>query len=287
MPRRGSICGGALIVALAAVGAAALPPPARAGQDVETIGGITYAESTRILIEARYYAREARCLGSKSVVSGGFFASGLFLTSGPFGSVVVRHSYPIDDGDRDSRPDDGWRAEFDLLEEATITVGAVCVDRRVGYEKRRLTVPSDTQRRGLVPCPVGKSAVAGGLGGSRHVVMNSSFPSPTTAVNWVDNITGRTRAARAFATCVGFDVVYQTQAAAVDPAEQQVAGAICPGGQYTVGGGVVSGGGLGESAINGTSFRDNVSPRWVSWVDNLTPSSESMASYAACSEPLD
>ena len=105
----------------------------------------------------------AQCKEKEVVVGGGGRSSGFFAEE-----TYLSSSAPVDDGDKDNRPDDGWAAELNndeggsLLD--TLDVFAIC-DRThkasgFSYESRTKRL-KDAELRGI-GAPCGSDALVGG-----------------------------------------------------------------------------------------------------------------------------
>ena len=271
------LSGTGLTVILACLGAA----PAGAGIPTKTIAGITYVGISHNVAPG-YHSRSVKCPGNKHVVGGGF------QTAGSYDTMRLQSSFPIDDGDAGSKPDDGWKATWSAFGEEQTSVQAICIKQPVRYVSHPFKVPAGAEVAGVVSCPDDTSAASGGLRASRHVVMNSSFPEEVdSATEWADNLGAKKKSPEAFVTCVKFPVSTANASNNVAPSTQGLASVFCPGGTYVIGGGVKSAGFWAETVINTTVFApDNPAARWGAFADNHAAVARALTSYVVCSEPL-
>ena len=102
---------------------------------------------------------QANCPAETQVVGGGVNA----LDSG---NVEVTGSFPIDRGDGDERPDDGWRAKVtnENAEPVSMETVAICARRgRLTYPTEARTLPEDTERTARARCRSSAQVIGGGL----------------------------------------------------------------------------------------------------------------------------
>ena len=86
-------------------------------------------------------------------------ASGGASLNGPASQSFINSSHPFDDGDQNSKPDDGWRARAfnDSTSRPRLRVVALCIELRLAY--------TDYESSGgllFAPCPAGGHAISGG-----------------------------------------------------------------------------------------------------------------------------
>ena len=78
----------------------------------------------------------------------------------------VVESYPVDDGDPDSEPDDGWvgrASNYGSAGPAKLKVFAVCASKALTYRSDVERVDAGTQEGNSVNCPQGTRVVGGGM----------------------------------------------------------------------------------------------------------------------------
>jgi hypothetical protein len=110
---------------------------------------------------------DAMCKPSETVVGGGAFTSADFS-----GEMEINSTGPIDGGDPDQRPDDGWRGvgnndEDPGAETQGLTTSAVC-DRKhdsshIHYTTRETTIADASVEGRLVRCRPGRRLIGGGI----------------------------------------------------------------------------------------------------------------------------
>ncbi len=105
----------------------------------------------------------ATCPAKTKVTGGGVAVSGGNV------SLEVSSTRPIDNGDRDSKPDDGWfgRATNRSGGDKAMDVFAICRKGSYAYRSNTVRLPDLTQGAGLVPCPKGTRVTGGGVGLNR------------------------------------------------------------------------------------------------------------------------
>ena len=97
----------------------------------------------------------ANCPASQHVVGGGATAG----QSGSIADAYVNSSYPIDDGDRNRTPDDGWRARLYGASQLDAAAIAVCAETKPRY--RRLVSASNEIT--VIDCPANRHVLGAGL----------------------------------------------------------------------------------------------------------------------------
>lgn len=103
----------------------------------------------------------ADCPGDMHVASGGVN----IIEPDDLQREVVE-SYPVDDGDPDSEPDDGWvgrASNYGSAGPAMLKVFAVCTTKALSYRSSTHGVPGGTQVGDSVNCPPGTRVVGGGM----------------------------------------------------------------------------------------------------------------------------
>jgi hypothetical protein len=97
----------------------------------------------------------ANCPGTRHVVGGGAAAG----QSGSIADAYVNSSYPIDDGDRNKAPDDGWRARLYGANQSDAVAVAVCAKTKPRYRRLDATA-SDIV---VVDCPASRHVLGAGF----------------------------------------------------------------------------------------------------------------------------
>lgn len=134
-------------------------------------GRLTYASRRGTAEPASARQLTARCPAGTRVTGGGA------RLGGPIALLWLNSSYPIDAGDGDTKPDDGWRARGynnSGLAEA-MKVFAICADLRVRYVSSAGIDPNYT----FVHCPGTTHVTGGGLritGAADEAHVNSIDP---------------------------------------------------------------------------------------------------------------
>jgi hypothetical protein len=182
------------------------------------------------------------CPGGTHGVSGGF-GGGM---AGATPSVIV----PIDRGDPNRTPDDGWRVRLFGGQGDTVNAFAVCKPGVLAYArgKRRLVRAGDAVRV-TARCPR-KTHVVGGGAAALGAEIDSSYPhdlgdaGPRPDDAWrarVENGAGRERA-RAYAVCQRAVPAYPSVLEERLPGSGSAIFVDCPGGGPVLGGGLRLGG---------------------------------------------
>jgi hypothetical protein len=112
---------------------------------------------------------KVRCRAGTHAAGGGF-GGGM---NGAEPSVLV----PMDAGDRDRLPDDGWRAR--LADGGGETVGAhlACTQRKLTYIRSvPKTLVAGGIAQGIARCPPGTHVIGGGAAAAADVEIDSSYP---------------------------------------------------------------------------------------------------------------
>jgi len=126
----------------------------------DQVRGLRYREQGRVIPPGRAKLT-AKCPAGTEVLGGGGWVQRA-------GTSFIRESFPVDLGDADKRPDDGWRVG--VYNGTAMNLGAmvtaIClkVDRwRLSYRRQVAdAVQADNVAHPVVSCPEGSSAAAGG-----------------------------------------------------------------------------------------------------------------------------
>ena len=97
----------------------------------------------------------ARCPANQHVIGGGAAAGQI----GSIADAYVNSSYPIDDGDRNQDPDDGWRARLYGANQTDSVAVAVCAQAKPRYRRFAATSSEIV----VVDCPANRHVVGAGL----------------------------------------------------------------------------------------------------------------------------
>jgi hypothetical protein len=112
---------------------------------------------------------DVRC-GPGTHATGGGFGGGM---AGAAASVLV----PLDGGDRDRRPDDGWRARLAGGETETVAAYLTCTGGNAAYAHSAvLRLPAGGAAKGTAKCPPGTHVIGGGALAAPRVEIDSSYP---------------------------------------------------------------------------------------------------------------
>lgn len=151
-PRRG-VLAAALLAAGALTAGLAAPPAMSAG------AGLTYvASKLKPLPAGKQASATAKCPRRASVLGGGMGIAGSNTATG------IASTFPIDDGDANVKPEDGWRGVANSRSAGDKQVFAVAVCAKSGRYSyvRRDTFLGPDQTYEYAQCPEGERVVGGG-----------------------------------------------------------------------------------------------------------------------------
>jgi hypothetical protein len=279
---------GSPVAAVALAGALlALMAPAASASTV-TAGGIKYVTKR---VDTK--ATSMRTVATAPCPKGTRTIGGGEATGAGFGQITLQQTFPYDDGDKGSKPDDGWRAQVahDAGTQVRIKVTAVCGDTKVRYRNEKFDVPSGDQVDQDTGCPNDMFAFSGGIEAksSSPIYLNSTFPfTDTEATAWgsyVDNPGSATKAtehvvcgkSKLTSVIVGVDNI-GTGTQAIGPAD-------CPPGRFLYGGGQSNNGGYQSLAIN--TLAPASPTAWLAKIDKFAAYTVNMDVFALCGKPLD
>jgi hypothetical protein len=141
-------------IVLAAIGVCVSPANA-------ATGGLVYKVSNQKLLPSRVQATaKANCPNDTSVTGGGLTIIGGNTATG------IASSYPFDDGDANSKPDDGWIgvANSRSAGDKAMRTYAICSKTgRYSYVRDTTLVVDHAQNSLMAPCEEGQSVTGGGL----------------------------------------------------------------------------------------------------------------------------
>jgi hypothetical protein len=102
----------------------------------------------------------AKCPNARQVSGGG-----TFMSTEAYKTNLV-HSYPVDDGDADKAPDDGWKVRVWSRQspDGFATAYAVCTNSPgIVYRRKRVNVPVDKNVQPFVACREDRPALSAGF----------------------------------------------------------------------------------------------------------------------------
>jgi hypothetical protein len=117
---------------------------------------------------------KASCPNAASVLGGG-------ISNRAYPGARVLATVPYDDGDKGSKPDDGWRVRTFIGDSRELQVFAICKETTGIVYRSRTGSPTVSATSATVACPNGGSATGGGaaLSGNAGFV-NSTRPADST-----------------------------------------------------------------------------------------------------------
>jgi hypothetical protein len=142
-----------------------------------TSGAPKYRHRTSPLAAEGGASNQVLCPRGTNVTGGGVTTSG----SGP--DFEVAGTLPVDDGDRGSKPDDGWkgRTTNSSATDAQMTVFAICAHfPSLKYRKHSVQVASHSSATDSVRCPVGTRVTGGGVDVTRGGLGGLEYEVPGT-----------------------------------------------------------------------------------------------------------
>jgi hypothetical protein len=228
--RAGGIRVAVVLAALLAVGLHSAA--ATAGASVVRSGGLKYVTKVYPPKADAVRTLKAACPRGTHVWGGGHY------NDGGFSEALPRHSFPYDNRDRGSAPDDGWKVQVSADAGVVVSVYATCAERRPRYEQQPVPAAAEFKTPGQVNCDKGFEAVSGGTKGYQQAIESASGPG--FGLYWffaLDNYGGN-RVLTAFAVCVKRDVTVTSDNDEVLPGTQEGHSVTCPAGLHIVGAGV-------------------------------------------------
>lgn len=264
-------------IGLAAFALLAVAPIASAS--VIRSGGYAYVEKTQTLRAGERKALAAPCPGGTRVLSGGGYNTGVL------DSAVMRHSYPLDTGDRGRKPDEGWRVLWTTKSRVDITTHAICADMNVEYDQVRRTLDAGATLDGGHFCDdKDRYAVGGGSTGPVRATLTKSYRHGGFTGLWktaIEQDAGPTSNYRVFAVCIKPQPTLASATEGLPAGTQQGNSVACPAGTRVVGGGTYS-----STAPQGSDRQvliaasrpvgegSAVEDGWQSYYDNYTAATE-------------
>ena len=259
-----------------------LASPALAGN------GLTYPTNSVAAAPGSTKTAAVRCSNGTHVLGGGQYLSS------NYGSALVSHSYPYDGRDRDSRPDDGWKAQGSALDAfVQINVSAVCAPVLPRYRRMSFEVDPNSALAGVeVPCGGQLEVVSGGSQGPVAVRQTDGRPldhggSGDGFELGFDNVADDSQKVKGFAICTdAIDVSYAVSGDNTAPARDRGVGAAeCPpAAPNVVGGGQRNGGAPFGAARIVQDYRVPFATHtdWWAVLDNAATSSFLFSVTASC-----
>jgi hypothetical protein len=147
----------------------------------------------------------AKCPAGTHVISGGVHRDGSVNLG-----IFINSTRPVDLGDANHKPDDGWGIEMDngSAQQQPVTEYAICAKVPLAYRHATSTVTPGHQKGMLATCPNGRFAFSGGefnTGGYGNAHLNTLAPRLlTSTVGWqsfLDNHSGADLTQTAYAVC--------------------------------------------------------------------------------------
>jgi hypothetical protein len=281
--RRGFALGFGLLIVL--VG----PQTASAGTLTE--GGFRYVRDNVELIPGQTKTLRKTCPNRQQVLGGGGTTDGLF------GEAYLSGSFPYDAGDKDSKPDDGWKvrvSSFDRVVHASVY--AVCSRLQPTYRTGREEVPAGDDGGDNASCGSPERAIVhGGYRGPLGIVPTSSYPfdgmggDVWSVEAW--NVTNDDLTVTTYAICSDdLPVIYAGSTFAAPTGMQAFGQSDCPSNApNVVGGGPLNlFSGLGETRLVSDllGLRDQPAPDgWTVEVDNEGPQAN-VTIWAVCAADI-
>ena len=228
---------------------------ARAGE-VETFGGYKYVTVERFGEPGSTKTVSAKCPRGTHVLGGGG------ESGGGFGDTFISSSFPFDGRDRDSKPDDGWKAthsSFDDVRE--LYADAVCGSQMPVYRKEEFEAAPEDRLQVAIDCGGGPAIIHGGLRGAASVQPVASYPFDGSGNqdSWqltADNVSEKPRSVKGYAICSDeLAVTYVPTAQEADPVVQDFGETPCPPDTpNAIGGGLVIAPPFGSFRWNSNAF---------------------------------
>ena len=278
-----------LVGLLAAIPALVLASPA-----ASSAAGPRYVTNSSESISTGQVTVQAHCRENEQVSGGGV------LSSGVYGDARINGSYPVDAGDGDSVPDDGWGATVDNVSGATVdvTVYAICGSLDLAYREKDLTVGQVVTKIG---CPGSRRVVGGGASSAgtfaQATYLDNDYPFDTDSDHdsipdnaWLvytqDTLFTGGITGKGYSICAkGAKLRYrQNLGSMVATHTQNHADAACPDATKPVGGGANSG--SANVYLTTTAPADLAGgpppDSWRGAADNTLSFDRSVSSYVIC-----
>jgi hypothetical protein len=195
---------------------------------------------------------KAPCPGGSHVISGGMG------TFNGYGGILLTGSYPYDGGDRDAKPDDGWKVDVTNRGGLETAADALCSKQTWRYPSADFRFPRFDDGTGTVACPSGTHVVGGGGRAGTLIGLlpgdgkdSDKSPDDRFTVHTESGATGKTKGT-AYAICGKSKPEYvTTKTGAIGTHEEGGEfDAECPSGSAVLGGGAGMNVGHRDGAIN-------------------------------------
>lgn len=137
-----------------------------------TSGAPKYRQGSLSLPDGSVVGRRVLCPSGSHVTGGGV------TTTGRDKDLEVAATFPVDDGDRGTTPDDGWtgRASNQSGGDERMTVFAICAQfSTLKYRSSSVQAPGQSTVRDSVGCPAGTRATGGGVDITRGGLLGPGF----------------------------------------------------------------------------------------------------------------
>lgn len=263
------------------VAAGAIACPSSAVATVTHAGGYTYVKRSESIGNGNATAT-ARCPGDTHVLAGGDLNPGT-----EEGDFLIRRQEFIDDGDPDSKPDDGYsNTQANHTDgSSVIWAQAVCGKRMPKYRHDKVKLGPTSQTNVAPHCKNGETAISSAAAPSQGVVINfainSSFPTGTEDYTlFLEHQTTGNRNVETTAACLRANVQMAITEGAAGPDARSELTATCPTGTFVISGGQANGGFYHEAA---QVTADQRAPReFRAGVDNFTDDPFAWSTRALC-----
>jgi hypothetical protein len=258
--------------------------PASAYASTETAGGIKYVTDTVHAKPMHTATVTASCPKGTRTMGGGE------TNSAGYAKILLEQTFPYDDGDKGSKPDDGWRVRLvnAAASRKKVEVTAICGDTKVSYRDDKFNVGPATQSSEKdVSCPADMFALSGGIeaGPKSPVFLNSTFPAGAAAWgSYVDN-PGPATKATAHTLCGKREPeVVTTTVNNIQPGAQGGTQPACPADRFPYGGGLDNNGGFEAVGIN--TLGPTGATGWMGVIDDTGGFPVDLTVYAVCGKRL-
>jgi hypothetical protein len=263
----------------------AVATPASADADLGSAGGLTYIQSNSVSLNAgESGVPAAHCPGGTKVVGGG-----VTPTSSPAAESRINSTFPIDTGDTDEKPDDGWEGDVYNISGASKGFSAYAICKESGPVTYRVKnvrgVAPDSAKTATVKCPHGTRVAGGGLfvgGLIPQGFVNRTYPFDGADQDTKPDDGWRGRGynlatgdinVRAHVTCIDARLRYEVNLGSFIH---------CPDGTHATGGGAAVGGSAASTWLNTLyPFADVTNPPDDGFV-NLFNTPALSTGYAIC-----
>jgi hypothetical protein len=277
--RSGAITRGAGSLTVLAL-AAALSVPSIAQATIERSGGYSYVVKGERLGAGKGATLAAPCPENTVVLGGGGY------NTGGVDTAVIRHAYPYDAGDKDKKPDDGWKVRWTSKAEVKITSYAICGDVNVRYERVTTRLNAGALFDGGPLCGENRFAISGGSSGPVRATSTKTFTafSPRHWRTVVEQEEGPEAKIYDYAVCSKQEPMITTATEGLPAGTQQGNTTNCPAGFRIVGGGALSTTPAGGSNLQVliAATRPLGVDGWEAYYDNYSATEYAYSVQAIC-----